>query len=380
MIFDISIVELLIISLLFVTAINCTLTYLCCTKSLKVLENDNSIGKAINKLRVFDQYILSKINIVIALFYFIISYFFVNTYIDTYYLFFLACLLSFILTLITTFVSRLCYCYTCNVLLETKLNELECLVINFKNLMSFYFPFFIISVIVPSIYLFEIDIIYKHVICIVSLLAIIILWILLAPSILKLQYNAKRIEKNTMLEHRLSQLLEAHGIKKYKLYYWDTSRSKEANAMVSGLFKHYLFISSYLIESVTLPELETIVTHEIGHIKNKHVIKLMFGKIFLAMSVLTSIMLPLILNFNASYKILFYFSSIIVITLEMIIGFALERKYEKEADYYTSCYNDPSLFTNALKKVAPYDEEENEFDELFQSHPSIKDRIENIKK
>ena len=237
--FNISIVELLIISLLFVTALNCTLTYFCCTKSLKVLEENNSIGKAVNKLRIFDQYILSKINILVALFYFIISYFFVNTYLNTYYVFFFACLLSFALTLITTFVSRLCYCYTCNVLLETKLNEFECLVINFKNLMSFYFPFLLISLLVPSIYLFEVPMLYRNIICIASLLVIVAIWIILAPDIIKLKYNAKRIPKNTMLEHRLMQLLDAHGIKRYKLYYWDTSRSKEANAMVSGIRKHY---------------------------------------------------------------------------------------------------------------------------------------------
>lgn len=377
--FNISIIELLIISLLFVTALNCTVTYFCCTKSLKVLEENNSIGKAVNKLRIFDQYLLSKINILIALFYFILSYFFVNTYLKTYYVFLFSCLLSFVLTLITTFVSRLCYCYTCNVLLETKLNEFECLVINFKNLMSFYFPFFVISALVPSIYLIDTSVLYKNVICIASLLVIIILWIILAPNIIKLKYNAKRIPKNTMLEHRLVQLLEAHGIKKYKLYYWDTSRSKEANAMVSGIRKHYLFISSYLVESVTLPELETVLTHEIGHIKNRHVIKMMIGKIFLAMCVLCAIMVPFIFSFNAFNKILFYFASIIVIGLELLIGIAIERKYEKEADYYASCYNDPSLFANALKKVTPYEEDDNSIDELFQSHPSLKNRINNIK-
>lgn len=377
--FNISIIELLIISLLFVTALNCTVTYFCCTKSLKVLEENNSIGKAVNKLRIFDQYLLSKINVLIALFYFILSYFFVNTYLKTYYVFLFSCLLSFVLTLITTFVSRLCYCYTCNVLLDTKLNEFECLVINFKNLMSFYFPFFVISALVPSIYLIDTVMLYKNVICIASLLVIVIAWIVLAPNIIKLKYNAKRIPKNTMLEHRLVQLLEAHGIKKYKLYYWDTSRSKEANAMVSGIRKHYLFISSYLVESVTLPELETILTHEIGHIKNRHVVKMMIGKIFLAMCVLSAIMVPFIFKFNTFDKILFYFVSIIVIGLELLIGIAIERKYEKEADYYASCYNDPSLFANALKKVTPYEEEDNSIDELFQSHPSLKNRINNIK-
>ena len=119
-----SISEILIIALFFITAINCALTYFCCTKSLKILEDDKSISKAVNKLRIMDQYVLSKVNILVALLYFGLSYMFIESKMtDMTYVFFLSCLLSFPLTLITTFASRVCYCYTCNVLLETKLNE-----------------------------------------------------------------------------------------------------------------------------------------------------------------------------------------------------------------------------------------------------------------
>ena len=174
--FDLSISEVLIISLFFVTAINCALTYFCCTKSLKILEEDNSIGKAVNKLRIFDQYLLSKMNLIVALFYFGISYLCIDNVMESGgYIFFLACLLSFVLTLITTFVSRLCYCYTCNVLLETKLNEMECLVLNFKRLIAIYAPFLVISLVVPTIYLLDIPSVSENVICIFSLIAILII-------------------------------------------------------------------------------------------------------------------------------------------------------------------------------------------------------------
>ena len=124
MLFDLTVSELLIISLFFVTSINCALTYFCCSKSLKIYEEDRALNKAVNKLRSLDQHVLSKINVVVSLFYFVMSYLFVNQFADSgNYLFFLSCVLSFSLTVVTTFVSRLCYCYTCNVLLDTKLNE-----------------------------------------------------------------------------------------------------------------------------------------------------------------------------------------------------------------------------------------------------------------
>ena len=56
--------------------------------------------------------------------------------------------------------------------------------------------------------------------------------------------------------------------------------------MVSGIRTFYLFVSSSLIEEVTLPELETVITHEIGHIKNKHLLKIMIGKIFVFASII----------------------------------------------------------------------------------------------
>lgn len=381
MIFDLSISELLVISLFFVTAINCALTYFCCTKSLKILEVDKSISKAVNKLRIFDQYILSKINMVVALFYFGISYMFVEQFIPgNGYVFCLSCLLSFILTLITTFVSRLCYCYTCNVLLETKLNEFECLMVNFKSLINIYMPFFVISLVVPSIYLLPLSSVIKNIICIVSLTVVLIIWVALTPKIMILNNNAKKIKKNSMLRYRLEQLFEAHGVKRYELYYWDTSRSKESNAMVSGIRKYHLFVSSNLIDEVTLPELETVVTHEIGHIKSKHLIKMMIGKLFIILSIVLMIFTPFIFEFNPFNRVLFYILMILLVCLEFVISVGVERNYENEADAYAACYNDPDLFASALRKITKYEEEStNKLDELFQSHPDIKDRIENVK-
>ena len=67
----------------------------------------------------------------------------------------------------------------------------------------------------------------------------------------------------------------------------------------------------------------------------------------------------------------------------LIISVSVERKYELEADVYAACYNDPELFASALRKISDYeveDDDKSKMDELFQSHPDIKERIEKIKK
>lgn len=374
--FSVSINELIIISLFFITGFNCVLTYFCCSKSLKIYEEDKSESKAINKLRVYDQYLLSKINLVIALFYFVISYLFVNQYSDNGYVFFFSSVMSFILTLITVFMSRLSYCYTCNVLLETKLNEVECLMINFRSLMSVYLPFFVISLVVPTIYLFDLVELYLNIICGCCLLFVLIMWIWLAPRVMVLSYNAKKIEPKSVLGYRLNQLMNAHGVKRYKLYIWNTSKSKEDNAFVSGLFRYYIFISSSLIEDVTLPELETVITHEVGHIKNNHLVKKMIGKIFIIAPLVFIVVGPYFFSFN---KGLVYLLPILISVLGIFIGAGVERKYELQADLYVSLYCDGEVFSSALKKITKYElDGENSVDGLFQSHPSTEKRIRKI--
>lgn len=374
--------ELLIISLFFITSFNCALTYFCCSKSLKILEIDKSISKAVNKLRILDQYLLSKINVLVALGYFGLSYLFVESKIpESEYVFFLSCLLSFPLTLISTFASRVCYCYTCNVLLETKLNEWECLVVNIKRLGIIYLPFLIISFVIPTVYLFGLKEFVSNFIIVTMLLFLMILWIILIPHITALSYKAKAIEKNSLLGYRLERLMEKHGIKRYKLYYWDSSRTKESNAMVSGIGKCNLFISSCLIEEVTLPELETVVTHEIGHVKNKHLLKMMIGKLFVVVTLVLMSIAPHVFEFGYWENIVFYFIAFVFVVGCIIAGIGIERRYEEKADMYAAGYNDPDLFASALKKITKYeDDSKNKIDELFQSHPDIKERIEKVKK
>ena len=47
---------------------------------------------------------------------------------------------------------------------------------------------------------------------------------------------------------------------------------KNANAMVVGIFSRFrfLYLTDYLIENFSMDETETIIAHELGHIKHKH--------------------------------------------------------------------------------------------------------------
>ena len=149
--------EILIISFLFVTAINTFITYFCCKSSLNILKKRNSVVCAIKRIRVYDELILSKINIVISILYFAVSYFFISSVLNNGLTFFIALILSFLITLISVYFSRLSYSYAFNTLLDTKLNEWDCFKENFKNLFVTYIPFFIFTAYLPSLYQMQIS-------------------------------------------------------------------------------------------------------------------------------------------------------------------------------------------------------------------------------
>ena len=221
--------------------------------------------------------------------------------------------------------------------------------VNFKRLLMVYLPFIIISVIVTTIYLIKMPLVYSNILCGICLFLVLMAWIILTPKITMFNYGARKINDKSALKYRLDQIMLMHNIKRYKIYMWDTSKSKEDNAMVAGVFVYYLFISSSLVENVTLPELETVITHEIGHIKNNHLIKKMIGKFFIIMPLGLIVIMPNILDFSGLNKALVYLLVVLLSGLGILISIGVERKYEVEADLYVSRYNDPDLFESALK-------------------------------
>ena len=70
--------SIVIICFLFLTSLNCLITYLCSTSALKVFELTKSYEKAVNKITVYDKYMLSILTILTSALYVLISYFYIN--------------------------------------------------------------------------------------------------------------------------------------------------------------------------------------------------------------------------------------------------------------------------------------------------------------
>lgn len=208
-------------------------------------------------------------------------------------------------------------------------------------------------------------------------------------------YKIKSIE-DLELKERIESLAHNAGIRVQDVYSFDMSKNtKKANAAFTGLGKtKRIILGDTLLESYTKDEIETVIAHELGHFKKKHIIKnILYGTInsfalFFIISVLYKTSLPFFGFFSltdiAALPLLTLWAMLIGL-VQTPLGNILSRKFEYEADQYAiEVTKKPSSFIQTLNKLTEQnfgDKEPHPFIEwYFYSHPSIKKRISAIEK
>ncbi len=197
------------------------------------------------------------------------------------------------------------------------------------------------------------------------------------------------------LKTRISNLANGAGIQVENVFTFDMSKNtKKANAAFTGLGKtKRIILGDNLLSNYSKDEIETVIAHELGHYKHKHIIKnILFGTVS---SFLTFFIISILYKNSLSW---FDFESItqiaalpllslwamIIGLIQSPIGNLLSRKYEYEADRYAiESTHKPASFINTLNKLTDQnlgDRDPHPFVEwFFYSHPSIKNRINAIK-
>ncbi len=211
--------------------------------------------------------------------------------------------------------------------------------------------------------------------------------------ILPIFYKVSPID-NEELKESIVRLAKEVGLKVENVFSFDMSKNtKKANAAFTGLGKtKRIILGDTLLENYTKEEIETVIAHELGHYKYKHIIKnIIIGTV---LSFVTLFAIAKLYELSLSW---FDFNSITQIAAlpilslwGMLIGLIqtplsniLSRKYEYEADEYAvKSTNNPEAFKNTLTKLNEQnlgDEDPHPFVEwFFYSHPSIKNRIKAI--
>lgn len=212
--------------------------------------------------------------------------------------------------------------------------------------------------------------------------------------ILPLFYKIKPIENESLIS-RISKLAIDAGLKIENVYSFDMSKNtKKANAAFTGLGKtKRIILGDTLLESYSESEIETVIAHEVGHYKHKHITKnIVIGTLS---SFITLFLIAKLYEFSISwfgFESITQISALPLLTLWSILiglltsplGNILSRKFEYEADRYAiNKTHKPLSFINTLEKLTEQnlgDKEPHPFVEwFFYSHPSIKNRIAAIK-
>jgi STE24 endopeptidase len=213
--------------------------------------------------------------------------------------------------------------------------------------------------------------------------------------ILPLFYKITLLEDQDLVG-RINALAIAAGIKLQNVYKFNMSKNtKKANAAFTGIGKSKrILLGDTLLDNFSKDEIETVLAHELGHYKMKHIIKnIIIGT---ASSFLTLFLIAYFYDLSLSWfgfqsrtdisalPILSLWTMLIGIILTPI-GNIISRKYEYEADNYAiTSTNKPAEFITTLEKLNEQnlgDKDPHPFVEwFFYSHPSIKKRIAAINK
>lgn len=212
--------------------------------------------------------------------------------------------------------------------------------------------------------------------------------------ILPIFYKITPIENDDFKE-RIVALSKDAGLKVQNVFKFNMSKNtKKANAAFTGLGKtKRILLGDTLLDNYTNDEIETVIAHELGHYKKKHIVKNIFiGTVF---SFLTFFLIAQLHRLSLS---LFGFKEIVQISslpllllwggiiglIQTPISNFISRKFEYEADEYAIVStNKTESFINTLEKLTDQNLGDREplpiVEWFFYSHPSITNRISVIK-
>jgi STE24 endopeptidase len=211
--------------------------------------------------------------------------------------------------------------------------------------------------------------------------------------IMPIFYKITTIE-NENLKERIVALSKDAGLKVENVFKFNMSKNtKKANAAFTGLGKtKRILLGDTLLNNYSNDEIETVIAHELGHYKKKHIIKNIAIGTF--SSFVTFFLIARLHNFSLSW---FGFAEITQISslpllalwgaliglIQTPISNYISRRFEYEADRYAiASTNKTEAFINTLEKLTAQnlgDREPHPFVEwFFYSHPSIKNRIASL--
>lgn len=215
-------------------------------------------------------------------------------------------------------------------------------------------------------------------------LALVVVAYMFAPKLLHLLWRTRRLNDPDM-NARVAAIARRHGIRYRQISVWYTGGVRIANAAVAGLIPRTreIFVTDWLLHRLDDDEVESVLAHELGHIKYRHPwVYLLFSFSYFGAYVLVfgalRAALPPILTERVLGPILLV-ASFFYLYFVLLLGF-VSRRLERQADLFAVCaVTDPEAFPRALRKLAAIHSLPMRVRRIFEwtrTHPSIQRRID----
>ncbi len=215
----------------------------------------------------------------------------------------------------------------------------------------------------------------------------------LFPVVILPIFNKYTPIKDKELTESLEKILSREGLKSGGFFKEDMSRqTKKENAFLAGLGKtRRVVLGDNLMNEMDIHQIESIIAHEVGHYKHKHIWKNIAIGVFQGLIVfflLDKIMNLLFPEFLSSFKNNLTLFPMFVLWMVGISSFlfaplsnAVSRCFEKQADLYSlGIIRDKNAFMKAIAGLANRNLS-NAYPPwwvkmLYYSHPPIGERLE----
>jgi STE24 endopeptidase len=212
------------------------------------------------------------------------------------------------------------------------------------------------------------------------------------PIVILPIFNKYTPVENKELTDTLERILSEGGLKSSGFFKEDMSRqTKKENAFLAGLGKtRRVVLGDNLMENMSVPEIESIIAHEVGHYKNRHIWKnLVIGTLegMVAFFILNLAMRSIFSQFLSStswnltlFPVFIIMAGGISVFLFSPFSNAISRYFEKNADRYAlESIQDKKAFMTAMAGLADRNLS-NAYPEwwvklLYYSHPPVGERL-----
>jgi STE24 endopeptidase len=214
----------------------------------------------------------------------------------------------------------------------------------------------------------------------------------LFPVLILPIFNKYTPVENKELTEALDRILSEGGLKSSGFFVEDMSRqTKKENAFLAGLGRtRRVVLGDNLIANMTVPEIVSIIAHEVGHYKHRHIWKhIVLGTlqqlvVFFCLNLIMKAVFPSFLSYTRANLSLFPFFAILMGALSGFlfgpISNALSRRFESQADRYAlRSIPKTDVFKTALAGLANRNLS-NAYPSrwmklLYYSHPPIGERL-----